>query len=87
VKCSCQHVGAPGIYWYRGGVFISACTLLGGLCFSSMGYTFTVDVITSTYTIEFGSYNYTECTNVTCSDSTTTFESEFKHISVDGKQS
>ncbi|XP_060589218.1 uncharacterized protein LOC132744505 [Ruditapes philippinarum] len=82
VKCSCQNVGTPGIDWYRGGIFITPCTL-GGLCFSSTGYTFTVDVTTSTYTIEFGSYNYTECTNVTCSDSTTPSDSDFKHISVD----
>lgn len=83
VKCSCQNIGGNGIIWNTNGAYLTQCTKLNALCFNTPGYIFSVNASTSTYTVEFGSYPYTDCRNISCNDATTPSHSAFKQISLD----
>ncbi|XP_060565076.1 uncharacterized protein LOC132724260 [Ruditapes philippinarum] len=67
--CICTNAPATGIDWYLDDAFHSSC-VLSTICVPQYsGYSFSINMTENVYKMTINSYKYSNCTKITCRDS------------------
>lgn len=69
VKCVCNRNSGPGIDWVLDDVFHTNCLLSAKICIPQYsGYNYSINIAENAFELIINSYNYSDCTKVTCKD-------------------